>query len=129
MRIRGARRALAPLEVQLLDRDVPRSPRLRSRVALLGVPAIRRVTSASIAPALLVAMPQLLDPNFHRAVVRRGHHDEEGDRGSRLREQRQREDKERDRRPFRMREQRHQHQYHRRGRLQSSSRDRWSHRW
>ena len=24
---------------------------------------------ASLAPALLVAMPQLLDPNFHRSVV------------------------------------------------------------
>lgn len=34
--------------------------------------------SASIAPALLVAMPQLLDPNFKRAVVLLIHHDDEG---------------------------------------------------
>ena len=37
--------------------------------------------SASIAPALLVAMPQLLDPNFHRAVVLLLHHDDEGSFG------------------------------------------------
>ena len=33
---------------------------------------------ASIAPGLLVAMPQLLDPNFRRAVVLVVHHDENG---------------------------------------------------
>lgn len=32
----------------------------------------------SLAPALLVAMPQLLDPNFRRAVVLLVHHDAEG---------------------------------------------------
>ncbi len=32
----------------------------------------------SIAPSLLVAMPQLLDPNFKRAVVLLVHHDDEG---------------------------------------------------
>lgn len=32
----------------------------------------------SLAPALLVAMPQLLDPNFRRAVVLLIHHDAEG---------------------------------------------------
>lgn len=35
----------------------------------------------SIAPSLLVAMPQLLDPNFHRAVVLLVHHDETGSFG------------------------------------------------
>jgi putative transcriptional regulator len=33
---------------------------------------------SSLAPAFLVAMPQLLDPNFRRAVVLLVHHDEEG---------------------------------------------------
>jgi len=33
---------------------------------------------SSLAPALLVAMPQLLDPNFHRAVVLLVHHDATG---------------------------------------------------
>jgi putative transcriptional regulator len=33
---------------------------------------------ASLAPAFLVAMPQLLDPNFRRTVVLLIHHDEEG---------------------------------------------------
>lgn len=37
--------------------------------------------SASIAPSLLVAMPQLLDPNFHRSVVLLVHHDEQGSFG------------------------------------------------
>lgn len=37
-----------------------------------------RVPESSLAPALLVAMPQLLDPNFHRAVVLLVHHDDEG---------------------------------------------------
>jgi putative transcriptional regulator len=32
----------------------------------------------SIAPSLLIAMPQLLDPNFKRSVVLLVHHDEEG---------------------------------------------------
>ena len=32
----------------------------------------------SLAPSLLVAMPQLLDPNFRRAVVLLVHHDAEG---------------------------------------------------
>jgi putative transcriptional regulator len=36
------------------------------------------VSDLSIAPALLVAMPQLLDPNFHRTVVLLVHHDDEG---------------------------------------------------
>lgn len=35
----------------------------------------------SLAPSLLVAMPQLLDPNFHRAVVLLVHHDAEGTLG------------------------------------------------
>ncbi len=39
------------------------------------------MTSASIAPALLVAMPQLLDPNFHRTVVLLVHHDADGSFG------------------------------------------------
>ena len=34
--------------------------------------------SSSLAPTFLVAMPQLLDPNFRRAVVLLVHHDEEG---------------------------------------------------
>jgi putative transcriptional regulator len=37
--------------------------------------------SGSIAPALLVAMPQLLDPNFKRSVVLLVHHDDEGSFG------------------------------------------------
>jgi putative transcriptional regulator len=36
------------------------------------------VSGSSIAPALLVAMPQLLDPNFRRTVVLLVHHDPEG---------------------------------------------------
>jgi putative transcriptional regulator len=36
------------------------------------------VSSSSLAPTLLVAMPQLLDPNFRRAVVLLVHHDEGG---------------------------------------------------
>jgi putative transcriptional regulator len=39
------------------------------------------VASASIAPSLLVAMPQLLDPNFHRTVVLLVHHDVGGSFG------------------------------------------------
>jgi putative transcriptional regulator len=39
------------------------------------------VSSGSIAPALLVAMPQLLDPNFHRTVVLLVHHDTTGSFG------------------------------------------------
>jgi len=39
------------------------------------------VDDASIAPALLVAMPQLLDPNFHRSVVLLVHQDDEGSFG------------------------------------------------
>lgn len=35
----------------------------------------------SLAPSLLVAMPQLLDPNFRRAVVLLVHHDAEGTLG------------------------------------------------
>ena len=34
-----------------------------------------------LAPSLLVAMPQLLDPNFHRGVVLILHHDESGSFG------------------------------------------------
>jgi putative transcriptional regulator len=34
--------------------------------------------SSSLAPTFLVAMPQLLDPNFRRAVVLLVHHDDEG---------------------------------------------------
>jgi len=37
-----------------------------------------RVSGSSLAPSLLVAMPQLLDPNFERAVVLLVHHDENG---------------------------------------------------
>ena len=36
------------------------------------------MSGSGIAPALLVAMPQLLDPNFKRAVVLIVHHDDEG---------------------------------------------------
>jgi len=36
------------------------------------------VSESSLAPSLLVAMPQLLDPNFKRAVVLLIHHDGEG---------------------------------------------------
>jgi putative transcriptional regulator len=36
------------------------------------------VTGSSLAPSLLVAMPQLLDPNFERAVVLLIHHDDDG---------------------------------------------------
>jgi putative transcriptional regulator len=36
------------------------------------------VEDSGLAPCLLVAMPQLLDPNFKRAVVLLIHHDEEG---------------------------------------------------
>ncbi len=36
------------------------------------------MSGSGIAPALLVAMPQLLDPNFKRAVVLVVHHDDEG---------------------------------------------------
>jgi putative transcriptional regulator len=36
------------------------------------------VSGSDLAPALLVAMPQLLDPNFHRAVVLLIEHDEGG---------------------------------------------------
>jgi putative transcriptional regulator len=39
------------------------------------------VSQDSLAPALLVAMPQLLDPNFRRAVVLLVHHDAEGTLG------------------------------------------------
>ena len=39
------------------------------------------MASASIAPSLLVAMPQLLDPNFHRTVVLLVHHDPTGSFG------------------------------------------------
>ena len=38
----------------------------------------RPVSGSSLAPSFLVAMPQLLDPNFRRAVVLLVHHDEEG---------------------------------------------------
>lgn len=36
------------------------------------------VSTQSLAPGLLVAMPQLMDPNFRRAVVLLIHHDDEG---------------------------------------------------
>jgi putative transcriptional regulator len=36
------------------------------------------VSDSALAPRLLVAMPQLLDPNFHRAVVLIVHHDDSG---------------------------------------------------
>ena len=36
------------------------------------------VTDSSLAPRLLVAMPQLVDPNFKRTVVLLIHHDESG---------------------------------------------------
>jgi putative transcriptional regulator len=39
------------------------------------------VTHDSLAPSLLVAMPQLLDPNFKRTVVLLIHHDAEGTLG------------------------------------------------
>jgi putative transcriptional regulator len=39
------------------------------------------VTERNLAPGLLLAMPQLLDPNFHRAVVLMIEHNEEGSFG------------------------------------------------
>ena len=36
------------------------------------------MSGSSLAPSLLVAMPQLLDPNFHRTIVLLVHHDLEG---------------------------------------------------
>ncbi len=36
------------------------------------------MSSDSLAPGLLIAMPQLMDPNFHRAVVLLVHHDADG---------------------------------------------------
>lgn len=36
------------------------------------------VSQSSIAPRLLIAMPQLMDPHFHRAVVLLVHHDCDG---------------------------------------------------
>jgi len=36
------------------------------------------MSASPLAPSLLIAMPQLADPNFHRAVVLLIHHDEEG---------------------------------------------------
>lgn len=39
---------------------------------------LRVVSGSAIASSLLVAMPQLEDPNFHRCVVQIVHHDEEG---------------------------------------------------
>jgi putative transcriptional regulator len=36
------------------------------------------VSESSLAPSLLVAMPQLLDPNFHRSVILLVHHDASG---------------------------------------------------
>jgi putative transcriptional regulator len=39
------------------------------------------VTVTALAPSLLVAMPQLLDPNFERSVVLMVHHDENGSFG------------------------------------------------
>jgi putative transcriptional regulator len=36
------------------------------------------VSEESLAPSLLIAMPDLLDPNFHRTVVLLVHHDEQG---------------------------------------------------
>jgi putative transcriptional regulator len=42
------------------------------------LPATLAFVPDSLAPALLVAMPQLLDPNFRRSVVLLIHHDAEG---------------------------------------------------
>lgn len=39
------------------------------------------MSDSELAPGLLVAMPQLLDPNFHRAVVFMVEHDENGSFG------------------------------------------------
>ena len=39
------------------------------------------MTDSELAPGLLVAMPQLIDPNFHRAVVFMVEHDENGSFG------------------------------------------------
>ncbi|MDH3687583.1 MAG: YqgE/AlgH family protein [Myxococcales bacterium] len=39
------------------------------------------MSDSELAPGLLVAMPQLLDPNFHRAVVFMVEHDEHGSFG------------------------------------------------
>lgn len=36
------------------------------------------MSTSDLSPALLIAMPQLLDPNFHRAVVLLLEHDDEG---------------------------------------------------
>ncbi|MEN8182138.1 MAG: YqgE/AlgH family protein [Myxococcota bacterium] len=42
------------------------------------VPYALDVSDSPLAPSLLVAMPQLTDPNFHRSVVALVEHDEEG---------------------------------------------------
>jgi putative transcriptional regulator len=39
------------------------------------------VSESDLAPGFLVAMPQLMDPNFHRAVILVIHHDETGSFG------------------------------------------------
>ncbi len=57
--------------VRMLTRRAPRD-RPRSPATLPGV-ALSELT-----PGLLVAMPQLLDPNFRRAVVLLVHHDGDG---------------------------------------------------
>ncbi len=43
--------------------------------------ADRRVEKVGLAPGLLLSMPQLIDPNFHRAVVLMVEHNEEGSFG------------------------------------------------
>jgi putative transcriptional regulator len=50
-------------------------------VAVVPTAILSVVLESSLAPGLLVAMPQLMDPNFQRAVILVIHHDEEGSFG------------------------------------------------
>src|SRR5258707_406400 len=63
----------------------PRRPRSLSVViSLASLPDSRKtnpVESANLAPGLLLAMPQLADPNFSRAVVLMIEHNEHGSFG------------------------------------------------
>jgi len=56
----------------------PQSVQLRPGCLLLLACYCGAVDGNTLAPSLLVAMPQLLDPNFRRSVVLIVHHDETG---------------------------------------------------
>ena len=56
----------------------PSRPRRYSHRPLASPATLDVVSSSSIAPALLVAMPQLLDPNFRKSVVLLLNKDEQG---------------------------------------------------